>query len=318
MAEKNGTTRSSNTLTIILILVLAIIAGLSFVCIKFNNDLNVLKAEDATLKQEVLNKQKAYDEIDNKTNEITAELEVYKNVKEAIKDIKEDYFNKIYNLEQDILNDKTDVKIAYLTFDDGPYLLSENFLNVLDEYDVPATFFYLMKSTETNYDQEVNDFYDYIYRRVITSGHTLGNHTSIHKFGENGIYASMENFTKVVLDNRNFIYNRYGYTTEVFRFPGGSDTPRRYRSQMIEWLVENGYGYVDWNSATGDGGAVLSPEEYRDNVLNYTAGKNILVVLMHDYSKNTLAALPEIIEGLRDQGYTFLPLFNQSVACKKS
>ena len=318
MAKKNGTTGSSNTLTIILILILAIIAGLCFVCIKFNNEVNTLKTENSALEQEILNKQEAFAEIENKTNEVSAELDVYKNVKESIQEIKKDYFEKAYNLEQDILNGKSTTKIAYLTFDDGPYLLSEEFLNVLDKYDVPATFFYLMKNEETGYDEEITEFYDYIYRRIITSGHTLGNHTSIHKFGSTGIYASMENFSKAVLDNKNFIYDRYGYTTEVFRFPGGSSTPRKYRSAMIEILVENGYGYVDWNAATGDGGAVLSPEEYRDNVLNYTGDMNILVVLMHDYSKNTLACLPEIIEGLAQQGYTFLPLFNQSVACKKS
>lgn len=302
MAEKNGTTRSSNSLTILLILILVAIAGLSFVCIKLNNELNILKSQNNTLEQEVVNKQKAFAEIENKTNEVNAELEVYKNIQENIKDIKDSYFTKAYNLEQDILNEKTDVKIAYLTFDDGPYLLSESFLNVLDEYDIPATFFYLMKSAETNYDEETSSFYDYIYRRVISSGHTLANHTSIHKFGANGIYASMENFEKAVLDNKNFIYNRYGYTTEVFRFPGGSSTPRKYRSAMIDFLVENCYGYVDWNAATGDGGSVLPPDQYRDNVLKHTYDMNILVVLMHDYSKNTLAALPEIIEGLREQG----------------
>ena len=317
MAKKNGTTRNSNSLTIILILILLVIAGLSFVCIKFNNELNVLKSQRDVLEQEVLDKQKTYDEIENKTSEVNTELEVYKNIKESIKEIKERYFKKAYDLEQDILNDKTDVKIAYLTFDDGPYLSSEGFLDVLDQYDIPATFFYLMKNEETGYE-DVNDFYDYIYRRVISSGHTLANHTSIHKFGKNGIYASMENFSKAVLDNKNFIYDRYGYTTEVFRFPGGSRTPGVYRSAMIDFLVENGYGYVDWNVSTGDGGLVLSPQEYRDNVLKHTYDMKILVVLMHDYSKNTLAALPEIIEGLKDQGYIFLPLFNESIACKKS
>lgn len=318
MAKKIATARSSNALTIILILLLAIIAGLSFVCIKFNNELNVLKSQNYALTQNILNKQQAYNDIESKTNEVNTELEVYKNVKENIQSIKKEYFEKAYNLEQDILNDKTDVKIAYLTFDDGPYLLSGSFLDVLDEYDIPATFFYLMKNEETGYDEETTDYYDYVYKRVISSGHTLASHTSTHKFGSNGIYASMENFKKAVLDNKSFIYDRYGYTTEVFRFPGGSSTPRTYRSQMIEFLVENGYGYVDWNVATGDGGSVLPPNEYRDNVLNHTGDMSILVVLMHDYSRNTLAALPEIIEGLKDQGYIFLPLFNQSVACKKA
>ena len=60
----------------------------------------------------------------------------------------------------------------------------------------------------------------------------------------------------------------------------------------------------------------MSPAEYRNNVLYYTDGKPILVVLMHDYSKNTLIALPEIIEGLKEQGYYFAPMFNGSIMCE--
>ncbi|MBR3251880.1 MAG: hypothetical protein IKF80_09240, partial [Erysipelotrichaceae bacterium] len=65
------------------------------------------------------------------------------------------------------------------------------------------------------------------------------------------------------------------------------------------------------------GGRILSPQEYRDNVLNNTNGKKLLVVLMHDYSDNTLIALPEIIEGLEEQGYFFLPLFYESEAMNR-
>jgi peptidoglycan/xylan/chitin deacetylase (PgdA/CDA1 family) len=38
---------------------------------------------------------------------------------------------------------------------------------------------------------------------------------------------------------------------------------------------------------------------------------------MHDYSKETLKALPEIIEGLEEQGYIFLPLFYESLAVNR-
>ena len=41
--------------------------------------------------------------------------------------------------------------------------------------------------------------------------------------------------------------------------------------------------------------------EYTYNVLSNTKDRNVLVVLMHDYSKNTRLALPDIIEGLKEQ-----------------
>ncbi|MBR5341119.1 MAG: polysaccharide deacetylase family protein [Erysipelotrichaceae bacterium] len=256
-----------------------------------------------------------YEEIDNKYLEAQKRLEEYEDINSNLEKVRSEFFEEASVLENMVLNGKTDKKIAYLTFDDGPYLKSMQFLDVLEEYDVPATFFYLMKCTETGYTEE-NDAYDAIYRRIIESGHTLGNHTATHKLGKNSVYSTVEGFVADIERNREFIYNRYGYTTDVMRFPGGSDTSYKI-PVIIPILVEMGYGYVDWNCETGDGMRVLSAEEYRDNVLNNLEGKNIVVVLMHDYSANTLVALPEIIEGMAEKGYVFLPLFNGSVMCKK-
>ncbi|MBQ6560503.1 MAG: polysaccharide deacetylase family protein [Erysipelotrichaceae bacterium] len=242
------------------------------------------------------------------------ELQSYNDFEKLILDEKEAYYNDILDLEQKVLKGETKKKIAYLTFDDGPYTLSESFLDVLDEYEVRATFFYLMKSTETGYENE-NETYDHIYRRIIRSGHTLGNHTASHKFGEEGVYQSAEYFIQDLLKNRLFIYNRYDYMTTIMRFPGGSQTSSMAPA-IFERLKDVDYVYVDWNTQTGDGGKnVLSVETYTNNVLNDTEGKDILVVLMHDYSYNTLKALPDIITGLRKQGYILLPLCDRSVMC---
>ena len=317
MAKENGSAGIRNKLTIVHILsILLIAAALAFGYLQYNDGL-ALKGENDILLKELAEKEVQLESASSELNETNDTLAYYAGMQENINKTKEEYFAKIADLEQKILNGESKAKIAYLTFDDGPYLLSYKFLDVLDEYDIPATFFYLMKCTETGFEDQ-DEYYDSIYRRILASGHTLGNHTSIHKFGPTGIYSSVDAFKKAVLDNKNFIYDRYGYTTNVFRFPGGSATAYRHIEAFIDFLVSEGYGYVDWNAATGDGGgAVLSPAEYRDNVLDHTEGKNIMVVLMHDYSNNTLAALPDIIEGLDRQGYIFLPLFNGSVMCKK-
>ncbi|MBR0462313.1 MAG: polysaccharide deacetylase family protein [Erysipelotrichaceae bacterium] len=319
MAEKNGSVKSRNRLVIVHILSAVLTIAALALCFFLYQQSLPLKEENETLLKELEAREAALAETDAKMDEISDTLAYYTGMKDNLESTKKEYFDIISDLEQKILNGESDVKIAYLTFDDGPYYLSTKFLDVLDEYDVPATFFYLMKCAETGFEDQDAD-YDAIYRRIIASGHTLGNHTSIHKFGPTGVYSSVDAFKKSVIDNKNFIYERYGYTTNVFRFPGGSDTARSksYVQDMIDYLVSEGYGYVDWNAATGDGGkVVLSAAEYRDNVLTATGGKNILVVLMHDYSNNTLACLPEIIEGLDRQGYIFLPMFNGSVMCKK-
>jgi len=275
-----------------------------------------LKETASALQKKLLIRQEDFFSSQKQKMEMEEFLQEYLASEMDAEQLKKEYFDRIAQLESQIINGESNLKIAYLTFDDGPYYKSQQFLDVLDEYDIPATFFYLMKGKESGYIEE-DAAYDAIYRRIIDSGHTLGNHTSTHKLGKEGIYWNFDLFKKTVTDNKDFIYNRYGYTTEVFRYPGGSGSPGNELAMYTEYIVSQGYGYVDWNAATGDGGALLSPEEYRDNVLNHTDDKKILVVLMHDYSANTLIALPEIIEGLSRQGYIFLPLFHDSIMCKK-
>ena len=272
------------------------------------------KKETAMYQQKISDIIEENDILSEKVDKTKTEIKRVINEKLDISQIKTQYFDKAKQLEELVLSGESNVKIAYLTFDDGPYYKSEQFLDVLDEYNVPATFFYLMKSSETGWYDE-NDAYDHIYRRVIESGHTLGNHTASHKLGENSVYQSVDYFIDDILKNRNFIKERYDYVTTVMRFPGGSNTSSKAPA-IAERLKDIGYCYVDWNVTTGDGTLVLEPWEFRDNVLKNTEGKNILVVLMHDYSRNTLTALPEIIEGLKEQGYIFLPMFNGSVMCK--
>ena len=156
---------------------------------------------------------------------------------------------------------------------------------------------------------ENNEVIDIIYeslRTAITLLQAILPDTATHMLTE----------LSVKEENRKFIYDRYGYTTDIMRFPGGSNTSNLI-PQIKEELKKINYGWVDWNSETGDGRIVLSPEEYRDNVLNNTNDRKFLVVLMHDYSDNTLIALPEIIEGLQKQGYIFLPLFYDSIVVNK-
>lgn len=261
--------------------------------------------------------------------EMDEQLLEIKNLKEAViyesslkdktlEDLQNDYPILAKQLEDQILSGNNGAKIAYLTFDDGPYAISPEFLDVLEENDALATFFYLKKSEEEGYG-EVAKTYDEVYYRIIHSGHTLANHTASHnlKRNSNGIYNSTDNFMDSIMENRRFIEERYGYTTTIMRFPGGSPTAGQLKQPIIERLRANHYGYVDWDLMTGDGNGIVSVEDSISNVLDHTNDRKLIVVLMHDYSKNTLAALPEIIQGLRDQGYVLLPLFYESNAVKK-
>ena len=58
-----------------------------------------------------------------------------------------------------------------LTFDDGPHPNSLKVLEVLKQYDAPATFFCIGKNLEAHPE---------IAKHMLADGHTLGNHTYSH------------------------------------------------------------------------------------------------------------------------------------------
>lgn len=245
---------------------------------------------------------------DKKAN-ILNDLNRYEGIQASIDKIKKEYFIDAHTLEQMIINEETDVKIAYLTFDDGPYLLTAKFLDVLEEYEILGTFFTLGKSL---------DLYEDIYWRIVDSGHSLANHTYTHDLSKTGIYTSETKFIDDLLRQHDFIQKNFNVNTNLLRFPGGSVMTKRFSSSFKEKIRDLGYGYIDWNVSSGDGGGpVQSPNALRNNVLNTVYNKKIICVLMHDYSYNTYLALPDIIEGLQAKGFIFLPLFYESTMIKK-
>ena len=238
------------------------------------------------------------------------EIIYYESLNDNLIQIKQTFFDNALKADQLARSGEADFKVCYLTFDDGPYLLTDTILDILEEKDVLATFFARKRLDED---------YIPIYLRERVNGHTIGNHTASHKISK-GIYRSNEIFINDIIENRQFIFDMLGVTTDVMRFPGGSYEATYMglsKSKLVNELNDIGYGYVDWTHATGDGGATLSPYEYLHNVIDYTDDDRAIVVLMHDYSKNTAECLPEMIDELSKQGYIFLPLWHDSPAVKK-
>ena len=304
MGSPESKTRKNTTLILIVLLILSIVSTIYFYNVykKYNELLTNANNRYEEI-SDILNKQ------NKELDDLNAELSKYQNLQDSIKTIKETYFNNAYKADMLARNNEANFKVCYLTFDDGPYLLTDSFLDVLDEKDVLATFF-----TRKREDPE----YDGTYLRQKTSGHTIGNHTASHII--KNIYKSEEIFVEDVKENREFIQDKLGITTDVMRFPGGSYQATYMglsKSKIVEMLDDIGYGYIDWTHATGDGGATLSPYEFLHNVVDYTADDNVIVILMHDYSRNTLECLRELIDTLTNQGYIFLPLWYDSPAVKK-
>ncbi len=206
---------------------------------------------------------------------------------------------------------------VYLTIDDGPSRNTLEILEILKEYQVPATFFV----TGNNVSGD-----NAIYRRIVNEGHAIGNHTYTHNF--EGIYASPEAFMEDFVRLENFIYKETGVRTDIMRFPGGSSSSMAQEvsgyniivEELIESVVGKGYDYFDWNITSGDHDSKVSAETIIANVKEQLVrrGGDDIVLLFHDGRNNqpTVEALPAIIDYLQSRGYEFAPLHKGAIVLK--
>ena len=77
-------------------------------------------------------------------------------------------------------------KRVYLTFDDGPSNNTEEILDILNKYDVKATFFVVGNTSE--HGQE-------LLKRIVSEGHSVGLHSYSHKYAS--IYDSEDAFLMI-------------------------------------------------------------------------------------------------------------------------
>ena len=178
-------------------------------------------------------------------------------------------------------------KTVYLTFDDGPCGYTSQILDILDKYNVKATFFV------------VGTDYPNLLTRMANSGHTVAIHSMTHNY--NKIYASEEAFFADMYAMQEHIAAYTGNATTLLRFPGGSSNRVSsfnpgIMTRLTQKLTEMGYTYFDWNVDSKDAGGAKTPDEVYANVVNGLASRRTSVVLMHDIHWTTLKAIERIIQ----------------------
>lgn len=187
-------------------------------------------------------------------------------------------------------------KIAYLTFDDGPYPeTTPHILKILKDEGVKATFFVLGKQVE-RYPDLLKAEYD--------QGEGIGNHSYSHDYSL--VYRSPEAFLAEIKRTEELIYHTIGTRPHIVRAPGG--TQGHFHVNYYNALDAADYLIYDWNVSSGDAAAPLVPaNQLIGNIESQVPGKSRIIVLMHDAGAKltTLDALPKIIEYLKQQGYTF-------------
>ena len=245
---------------------------------------------------------------------LNKEIEDIKNIDTLISETKENVFKLASLTEHKIQEGYTNYKIAYITFDDGPYYLTNNVLNVLRNKKVKATFFTIGRGKEECYDNKGFDCTT-MYAKEAMEGHTVANHTYSHAINW-GLYSSTSEFINQINIQDNLIKEKTGIKPNIMRFPGGSGTARGLRDDIINNLRSIGYGWVDWTAQDGDGGSLSSTSQAWNTFVN-SINSGIEVVLFHDYSNITYSILPDAIDYLEGNNYILLPLFYDSVMVNK-
>ena len=204
--------------------------------------------------------------------------------------------------DEENLAEPEDTLKVYLTFDDGPSDNTSEILDILDDYGVKATFFVVGKDDE--YSREM-------YTRIVNEGHSIGMHSYSHKYSD--IYSSLDAFASDLDRIQNLIYDVTGVDSMIYRFPGGSSNQISdvAMQQFITYLNDNNIRYYDWNVSSGDATSqAYSPDELVENVMKDVVKYKTSVVLMHDADAKdaTVAALPNLIERLQNEGALLLPI----------
>lgn len=192
-------------------------------------------------------------------------------------------------------------KVAYLTFDDGPSENTGRILDILDEYNVKATFFVI-------YHKNMEDK----YREIVSRGHTIALHSYSHNYKK--IYASEDAYFEDLNKISDYVESVTGVKSYIIRFPGGSSNTisNKYSKGIMKKLkksvVDKGYSYHDWNvDSTDASGNNIDKDVLLDNVKASLTKHREANILMHDTGKTketTVEALPSIIEYIQSQGYS--------------
>lgn len=201
-------------------------------------------------------------------------------------------------------------KIVFLTFDDGTSTtVTPKILNILDQYDVKATFFLMGKNIEDG-GQEAKD----LVKKEFDSGHAMGNHSYSHEYSilYPGRTLNLESFKNDYEKNSQLLKSILGdnFSTRVIRCPGGYMSWKGM-SELDGYLKENDMTYIDWNALSGDSeGKKKNADELAQYAIETSKDKEIVVILMHDtYGKEeTVKSLPKIIEYFKNSGYEFKTL----------
>jgi peptidoglycan-N-acetylglucosamine deacetylase len=198
----------------------------------------------------------------------------------------------------------------YLTFDDGPVPEATPWvLDLLKRYNAKASFFCIGDNVRKHPE---------IFKRIITDGHCIGNHTYNHLNGwktsnseyiqntweaekiMTGMVQEKISDSHLQTPNKGSLNPNY----KLFRPPYG-----KIKNSQARQLKKQGFEIVMWDVISGDYDQDFSAETCYQNVIRNASAGNTIV--FHDSLKainNLKIILPKAMEYYREKGLEFRSL----------
>jgi peptidoglycan/xylan/chitin deacetylase (PgdA/CDA1 family) len=182
-------------------------------------------------------------------------------------------------------NSETKEKVIAISFDDGPNKeFTPAVLNVLAEFDVPATFFLIGKNIEGN---------EALVKEIDLKGHIIGNHTYSHSFfiDFKGRKAFIDEMNKTMA----LVYKITGRQMRFFRPPYGVTTPH-----LANAAKDLDYSVIGWNIRS------LDTTKDPDIVIFERIKKQLCpgaIILFHDTSSKTVNVLRQTLNFAKENGF---------------
>lgn len=183
----------------------------------------------------------------------------------------------------------TKENVVALTYDDGPNPPYTNqLLNILERYQIKATFFVIGKNIEK---------YPETIRLIMSKGHELGNHSYSHE----RMVFKQPSFVKLEIEKTDRLLRQLGVKQEIhFRAPFG-----RKFIVLPYMLAKMHKKNILWNVNSKDYAAVNSDAIEKYVLERVRPGS---IILLHDGGgkrSRTVAATETIIKKLQKKGYEF-------------
>lgn len=179
------------------------------------------------------------------------------------------------------------IKLAYLTFDDGPSNNTLKVLDILNRYRVSGTFFFVGRN--------VNKVPDETFKKIKDAKSNIGMHGYSHVYANT---TNLNKFQKELVRTKKVLQQR-GIVTNLLRMPYGSTVTSKHNRHILA----QSYYLMDWNVDSLDWKDHESKKKIMKNVIpEIKTDQDNLILLFHE-DNSTLKALPDVIKYLQQRDY---------------